>query len=122
MMTTSADLTDVPVPALRSSCGHLALGENVQADVVHDELSSVCEPCGNHSSKVFTLSMWWPNTTVFRKRASSSMESNSVGSSCSQVLTSPKPAASRRAFVVLAAAGRGDCPYGPRNSCGSSLR
>src|SRR5215204_6073519 len=110
MMTTSADLTDVPVPALRSSCGHLALGENVQADVVHDELSSVYEPCGNHSSKVFplcdsgSLSMWWPNTTVFRKRASSSIESNSVGSSCSQVLTSPKPAASRRAFVVLAAA------------------
>jgi hypothetical protein len=67
---------------LRSSWAHLALGENVQADVVHDELSSLYEPCGNHSSKVFplfdsgSLSMWWPNTTVCRKRASSSIESN----------------------------------------------
>jgi hypothetical protein len=91
-MTTSADLTDILVPALRSSCGHLALGENVQTDVVHDELSSLYEPCGNHSSEVFplsdsgSLSRRWPNTTVFRKRASSSIESNSVGSSCSQVV------------------------------------
>src|SRR5215211_9032355 len=98
------------VPALRSSCGHLALRENVQTDVIHDELSSLYEPCGNQSRKVVplsdsgSLSRWWPNTTVFRKRASSSIESNSVGSSCSQVLISPKPAASRRAFVVLAAA------------------
>src|SRR5215210_4534481 len=30
------------VPALRSSCGHLALRENVQTDVIHDELSSLC--------------------------------------------------------------------------------
>src|SRR5215216_3396131 len=97
------------VPALRSSCGHLALREVVQEDVVHDELSSVCEPCGHHSSKVFpldsgSLSRWWPNTTVFRKWATSAIESNSVRSSRSQVLSSPKPAASGGAFVVLAAA------------------
>jgi hypothetical protein len=41
------------VAALRSSCGHLAIRENVQADEVHDELSSLCQPCGQHNSNVF---------------------------------------------------------------------
>jgi hypothetical protein len=40
---------------LQSSCGHVALREDIQADVVHDELSSLCELCGQHSSKVFPL-------------------------------------------------------------------
>src|SRR5215208_678917 len=47
------------------------------------------ETGGGHRAverKPVRLSSWWPNTTVFRKRASSSIESNSVGSSRSQVV------------------------------------
>src|SRR5829696_2152380 len=52
------------VPALGSSCGHLALREDVQADVVYDGLSSLCEPCGHYSSKVFPLCLRQPLEVV----------------------------------------------------------